>query len=562
MLSALLLWPITRAGDLLGHDMVFTPRQPLDLASVGASSASPRAVPLDALVALAERVVDGALVARLALILPLLAVGVGCAVLLGTRVLAARLAACSVAVWNPFVVERLALGQWALLWAYAALPWLILATARRRGRAGWLATAAALAAASITPTGGLIAAATAVSVAVGLRRARRELALTAGLALVLQLPWVLPALVSTASATSDPAGVAAFSARPEHPGGALLSLLGGGGIWDADVVPSSRGGALAWLGLIAVVAAGAYGLRRLVGLLGARLVASVTVLSAAGLLLAILPSVPGGDAVVRAAVTHVPGAGLLRDAQKWILPLVVFEALLAGAAVERLADRVRTVPWRSLLVVAVLALPVILLPDAPATLRPTLDPVQYPRDWGAVERRLGGGEATVLPFGSYRSFPWAPGRSVLDPAPRLLRVGTVVDDRLAVSGGLLHGEDPRARAVARALDAGSDMPQRLAHIGITWVVVERDTPGTVPDLSGLEPSYQGRSVSLYQVPGPISRHRDSAGAVVTVLLGDVLAAMALLVLAVLAALSRTGRRRDASGPNGDQGPDAAAGEPV
>jgi len=93
VLSALLLWPITRAGDLLGHDMVFTPRQPLDLASVGVSSASPRAVPLDALVALAERVVDGALVARLALILPLLAVGVGCAVLVGTRVLAARLAA-------------------------------------------------------------------------------------------------------------------------------------------------------------------------------------------------------------------------------------------------------------------------------------------------------------------------------------------------------------------------------------------------------------------------------------------------------------------------------------
>lgn len=554
MLSALLLWPITRAGDLLGHDMVFTPRQPLDLASVGVSSASPRAVPLDALVALAERVVDGALVARLALILPLLAVGVGCAVLVGTRVLAARLAACSVAVWNPFVVERLALGQWALLWAYAALPWLILAMARRRGRGGWLATAAALAAASITPTGGLIAAATAVSVAVGLRRGRRELALTAGLALVLQLPWVLPALVSTASATSDPAGVAAFSARPEHPGGALLSLLGGGGIWDADVVPSSRGGALAWLGLIAVVAAAAYGLRRLVGLLGARLVASVTVLSAAGLLLAILPSVPGGDAVVRAAVTHVPGAGLLRDAQKWILPLVVFEALLAGAAVERLADRVRTVPWRSLLVVAVLALPVILLPDAPATLRPTLDPVQYPRDWGAVERRLDGGAATVLPFGSYRSFPWAPGRSVLDPAPRLVHVGIVVDDRLAVSGRLLQGEDPRARAVARALATGTDLRQRLARIGITWVIVERDTPGTVPDLSGLDAVYEGRSVSLYRVPGPISRHPDSGRDVVTVLLGDLLAVLALLVVTVRAASDWK--------PKGDQRPDTAVGPAV
>jgi hypothetical protein len=556
VLSAVLLWPITRTGYLLGHDMVFTSRQSLDLASIGVSSASPRAVPLDALVALSERVLDGAVVGRLALLAPLIAVGAGAACLLGSRLVAARLAACTVAIWNPFVVERLALGQWALVWAYAALPWLILAMARLRGRSARFGIAVALAAASITPSGGLIAGATAIAMALGLRRGPRELAATGALALVLQLPWLIPALVSPAAATSDPAAVAAFSARAEHSGGVLLTLFGGGGIWDADVAPGSRGGALGWLALAVLAAVAVFGVRRLAALVGNRLVGTLAAVSGVGLLLAVLPSVPGGDAVVRAALADVPGAGLLRDAQKWVLPLVLFEAVLAGAAVEYLAERIRGAAWRPLLIVVSMTLPVIVLPDAAATLRRTLDPVHYPPDWAAVARRLGGGQAAVLPFASYRSFPWAPGRSVLDPAPRAFRGGIVVDDRLAVSGHLLQGEDPRARAVAGALGAGTELPQRLARLGITWVIVERDTPGAVPDLSGLHEAYPGHSISLYRVPGPISTRRNSAVQVTAVLVGDALAVLALLALAVRAAVGRTGRRHQ---PTGDQGPPAGTG---
>jgi len=179
--------------------------------------------------------------------------------------------------------------------------------------------------------------------------------------------------------------------------------------------------------------------RHLTASLGTRLVVSLAGLSFVGLLIAVLPSLPGGDAVLRAAVAHVPGAGLLRDSQKWILPLVLLEALLAGAAVERLAERGRAAAWRPVLVVAALAVPLILLPDAPATLRPTLDPVHYPHDWTTVAARLDGADAVVLPFGSYRSFPWAPRRTVLDPAPRFFRGAIVVDDRLAVSGHLPAG---------------------------------------------------------------------------------------------------------------------------
>jgi hypothetical protein len=151
----------------------------------------------------------------------------------------------------------------------------------------------------------------------------------------------------------------------------------------------------------------------------------------------------------------------------------------------------------------------------------------------------------VLPWGSYRAFAWAPGRTVLDPAPRLLPVATVVDDRLAVSGRLLRGEDERAAAVGRALAAGPGLVAGLARAGIRWVVVEHGTPGPVPSLAALHPVHAGTDVALYRVPGPVPAHRPAAGRVAAVVAGDVLAAGAVLVLLAAAAAGaiRPGTRR-------------------
>ena len=546
-LVAVLLWPITRSGYLLGHDMVFTPEQPLDLSAIGLSSASPRAVPLDALVALAERVVDGAEVGRFALVLPVLAAGLGAVALLRAAPLPARIAAGTVAVWNPFVVERLALGQWALLWCYAAVPWLVLAIVSGRGRAGWLGRGAALGAASVTPTGGLIASVVAIGVAAGVGRPRRDVLATAALALALQLPWMVPALVSTASSKSDPLGVAAFASRAEHPGGVALSLLDGGGVWNSAVVPGSREGVLPWIWLVVLLTAAVYGTPRLIVLIGFRTVASLGTLSGVGLLLAGLPSNSAGAALVRGLIDHVPGAGLLRDAQKWVLPLVVLEALLVGAAVARLTQRLTDVSWRPALLAAAAALPLIVLPDAASTLRTTLEPMHYPADWSAVSARINHGDVAVLPWGAYRNFAWAPGRSVLDPAPRLLPVPAVVDDRLAVSGELVAGEDPRATAVREALSGGPAVGGALAKQGIAWVVVEHGTPGWVPGLTGLQQVYAGSDVSLYRVPGEITGRTVSTVRIATVLVADLIAVLVMLGLVWWAmweqlALRRTRRK--------------------
>ena len=542
-LTGVLGWPLTRSGYLLGHDLVFTPHQPLDAAGFGLGSAAPRAVPVDALVALAEKVLDGAVVGRIAVLGLLIAAGVGCAVLFRARGLPVRLAGCAAAIWNPFVVERLALGQWALLWCYAALPWLVLGLTASRRRTAWIGRAAALAVAAVTPTGALVAGAVAVTVAVALRRSRAELLGTVGLAVAVQLPWLVPALVSTASATSDPAGVAAFGARSEH-GGRVLTLLGGGGIWDGDVVPSSRHGVLPFVWLAVLVLAAWAGARRLRSWLGSPTFAALTGVGLVGLLLAALPALPGGDDLLRMLVRDVPGAGLLRDSQKWLLPFVFLEVCLLAAAVDRLAERARDLPVRIALGVAAVAIPVLLLPDAPATLRPTLEPVDYPADWSQVADAAQGGAALVLPFAAYRSFGWAPGRVALDPAPRLLQIPSVVDDRLLVRGTLLAGEDARSAAAGRAL-AAADPAAAIARLGIAWVVVEHGTPGRLPDLSGLDEVYAGSDVSLYRVPDAAPPPQVSTGRVVAVVIGDSLAVLALLAALVAGLSSGRAARRTA-----------------
>jgi hypothetical protein len=558
LLTGWLLWPQRHGGYGLGHDMVFTPHQPLNAGSVGLGTASPRAVPLDALVALASRLVGGQLVGRLALAAPLLLAGWGMIRLVracgagrlracGAGQLPALLLAGGLAVWNPFVVERLALGQWALLCCYGALPWLVLGAIRVRTataeRWHWAGLVCALAIAAITPTGALAAAA--VLLVAGWSRRRPADGALVGLAVAFQLPWLLPALTSAAAATSDPRAVAAFASRAERPGGVLASLLGTGGVWNADVTPASRGGILGYLTMLAVLTALVAG----VPLIRPRWLAiRLAVLAAAGLLLAAAASLPGLSVALRWSVRELPGAGLLRDGQKWLMPFVLLAVLAAGLACERLVGRLGNGlgnelgrPTAIVAAVAAAVLPLLLLPDGPATLRVPLAPVHYPAGWQQVADRVAGSRATVLvlPFASYRSFGWAPGRTVLDPAPRLLQPPVLVDDRLAVGDTVLAGEDPAAARMREVL-GGSPAPDRLAEqlatLGVGWVVVEAGTPGpALPDLGGLQPVIADPAVRLYRVPGsvrPVSA--DPARAILVI---GVDLAIALLVFAAAVALA-------------------------
>jgi hypothetical protein len=210
--------------------------------------------------------------------------------------------------------------------------------------------------------------------------------------------------------------------------------------------------------------------------------------------------------------------------------------LLLGAAVARLAV---FAAWRVAVAAVAVAGPLVLLPDAAHTVHPTLQPVHYPADWAWARKTVGhAGDVAVLPFQSYRQFSWTGGRTVLDPAPRLLPGDVVVSDQLAVSGRALRGEDDRVREVAAALGAGPSLPRDLAAAGIGWVLVEHATPGGVPDLAGLAPVRAGPDLTLYRVPGRIDGAGPSGAQITVVIVGDAVAVVTVIFAAAALLLDR------------------------
>ena len=126
-LVAVILGPLAWPGYVLSYDMVFVPVQHLSWHLIAPADALPRAVPLDAAVALVNVVLPGWLVQRLALVAIIGFAAVGAYRLIPTERVSIRVIAAVGYVWTPYLAERLLIGHWALLCTYAALPWLVLA---------------------------------------------------------------------------------------------------------------------------------------------------------------------------------------------------------------------------------------------------------------------------------------------------------------------------------------------------------------------------------------------------------------------------------------------------
>ncbi|PSL04075.1 hypothetical protein CLV30_10677 [Haloactinopolyspora alba] len=575
LLGLLVLAPLAAPGYVLSYDMVAVPDQALLPSSIGLSSALPRAVPLDAVVAVADSVVPGAVLQRLVLGAIVVGGALGAASALPSRSPWPRLVAASVYGWNAYLAERLVLGHWPVLIAYAALPWLLVAARRMRaGRPGAGAAGVVLVgAASVTATGGIIATvlfATQALVPGGTRRRSRRL-LPVLAAVALQAPWVVPGVFRPGSAVSDAAGVEAFATRADMPWGLPGSVATLGGVWNAAVVPDSRAAVSSALLSAVVVVLAAAGLRELARRVGRAEVMALGGLAAAGIVLAIAGAVPAGEAAVQWLVTHVPGSGLIRDGQKflaWYAPLLALAAASGAAALARAvgdtrartgtraAPTMRAEPTGragpAVLIVAAL-LPVAALPDLAWGAAGRLTPVEYPAEWSQVRTALaqtpGDGDLVVLPFQPFRSFPWTDGRTVLDPAPRFLRIETVVPDTLPVGGTVVPGEDERAARVGAAL-RGPEPLAGLAAAGVGWVAVHRDTPGTVPTAvtSGAEPVELTGRLDLYRVPGTVEPWTEIPSARPVVLADIVFLVIVVGASVDLVRIACLGRRRSLRSP--------------
>ena len=127
------------------------------------------------------------------------------AVVLPEAGVAGQLVAVTLAVWNPYVAERLLQGHWSLLVGYGCLPWVATAmlsladVGRFAGWAGACALVFWIALAGLTPTGLMLAATVAVACvfAPGAGRPRWWCcAVGLGAAVLVALPWLVAAAVA------------------------------------------------------------------------------------------------------------------------------------------------------------------------------------------------------------------------------------------------------------------------------------------------------------------------------------------------------------------------------
>jgi len=510
--------------------MLFVPREPFSAALPGL--APPRAVPSDLVVAVASRVLPADVVQKVLLLAVFVLACAGAAALLDREPWPARLAAGVFYAWNPYVGERLIIGQWALLLGYAGLPWVLRAVlapglASRRGA---VRLVLALLPAVI---GGYTAMAITALVAVpatvlsrgddpprpprrGMSRSARRAAVVLAALAAGSLPWLIPSLLHPVYV--DPASVAAFAARADTPFGSVGSLLMLGGGWNAETVPKAYGGpwSALWLAVVLVALAGylliARPRRRWPGL---------GLAAAAGLVIACLGLTGPGQDLLRALIAAWPGFAVLRDAQQFAAPLAVAEATGFGLVVAAAMNPVPfgkkpAAPGRMVradaagAVLAGLALlaPVVLLPGLAWGAAGRLRPAAYPASWLAAARSLDAdsarGSVLLLPWATYRAPPWNHGEVVLDPWTRLLSRSLIWNDGTQVGDVALAPDDPRARALDGILGRRGPLTAALHAAGVRFVLDDADgpDPGIGARLPGAVLIVDQPGLTVYQLPGP------------------------------------------------------------
>ena len=462
-------------GFFLRYDMVFVPHLTLSDATLGVDGAVPRAVPNDIVVALLSLVMPGWLVQRLILLGAFATLGAAADRIAWSR--KARAATALALCWNPWMYERLSIGHWGYLWGAAGVAWIVaaLVSCSRVTRQWRHVAMIGITMASLSGSTGAVLAAVTVIVTWPVWRRRlpsRRVALAWAAWFGLNAAWWWPYLTSAAGHASDSSGVNAFAARAESWAGVVVALLGGGGIWHAPSVPNSHHsaivGVLAAAWVLLGVGAWRTGLRRMRWAMWA--------LAGVGLAVPLGGALPGVRELVAWFVTAIPGGGLVRDGQKFVWLTVVVAAFGVGQMVEH---RRFPVPWLSGFVALA---PVALLPGFAWGMMGTLEAHPYPSTFGQAARYINdrGGKAAVFPWTQYRQYRWNGGQTVLDPWPRLLHEGALVNDALPLRDGRhVAGENPSSAAISSAL-AGDKAPEELVSVlqahGVRNVVVNTDQP--------------------------------------------------------------------------------------
>ncbi|HIW91051.1 MAG TPA: hypothetical protein H9870_05240 [Candidatus Corynebacterium avicola] len=479
------------SGDaLLLRDMSVPPTMALNDLATG-QDGLPRAMPQDAVLAVLSPLIPPPVVVSIIML--------ACGVLgtCGAAILAHRFSsptcsfvpflAAGLTLWNPFVAERLLQGHWSVVAAGVLLPTIALVVGRGSGRSVLLVIPLLLVCA-LTPTGLILATVTALVACLMRPRGQRGVraAALAVTAVVLSLPWAVTTLLNAgATATlSDAAGADMFAARAEPWVGTLGALAGLGGVWNAEAVPASR----EWLAPVSTLAGVLLALTAVVVavLLARRGRLQGTPLVVLALVAVVVPAVMAtspGLAITGWAIENVPGAGLVRDAQKFVvlaLPGLIVLLAQVPVLVGRLTDRT-WVPQ-----VSVLSLLVLVWAGVPALPRDVSEvtPVAMDDRYSTVVDQVDQWAEAPGNDDHPRTLLWPPGnyrmvadRPVLDPLLKMLPGSPVDPGYLIVDGELVDGDADTVRLLGD-LASGEDS---LAENDIDLVVVQDGGPEAATD---------------------------------------------------------------------------------
>jgi len=468
------------SGHRLVRDFVTVPVPAAPESLLPRTASALRAWPLDAIAWAASWVLPTAVQQVVLLALCLLIAGVGAGLVVRRAGAAAALAAAWVAIWNPYVTERLLLGQVPTLLGYACLPWIVVVGRSRLTPGRRLALLVLVAApAAVTPWGGVTALVAAVLVELSRpdRNARRVL-LVAALGAVWCSPWLLPALL-VGGVPADPDGPVAFALADDSGLGTWASALMGGGVWASGAQPLSRTDPVAITSSLVLLAMAMGGVAVLAGRSLTRALVALSLLVAPATL-AWCASGPGLDALV--TLQQVPGLAMLRDQHRMLAPSVMAAAVLVGVTVGWVGTHGGAAA-SALVAVLVVALSVASVADLPKSMQMAYRSVDYPAEWEAVIDVVsaGGTSPTVLslPWQPLRRPEWAGGPAFLDPLARALP-GTVLGSTalsVARDGTLVVVDDA---PTTEAWGTGEVSSLSLRRHGVTTVVEWLGTPGVLP----------------------------------------------------------------------------------
>jgi hypothetical protein len=242
----------------------------------------------------------------------------------------------------------------------------------------------------------------------------------------------------------------------------------------------------------------------------------------------------GGLDTVSRWLSGLPGGGILRDSQKFVIPLALAGSVGFGLGVERVLQAIPSTDQLVRRSAAALAiLPVALAPTLAWAESGRLFAARYPPSWGRVDSIMASdsspGGILALPWHAFLPFGWNRDWPVHQPALQYFSRPVLSSSSLEVGPYRLPDEDPWARRATPVVEGRGPLSPQLRRLGVRYVVVfkEADWKRDPSRLIGLPALFDAPDLRLYRSPLPARVPSFPAPPLGAVLVGDLLTAVAV-----------------------------------